>query len=598
MIHHHSDVHLFTAIKYARSFIKESAYAQYTLRNQVLDFSKEMSVENGAPHFNEMEQFVISFRGYPTNFDRPVEVHGEICRLLQLRSAEKRTTGIILIGARPVHFHFLRELSRTFNLLLVLVDQPIDDELQMISFHSDLKGNSSRITEPFFHQKSPFEIQMSPPYHDVLFHILKKKEWTNFHYVYDSEQSLSRANSLLQQLSQQGIIVEMVMRYVEIHESHHSDSKEASLLFEDLSRTTANDRAQVVLDFDNESNLLKLLKELKERDFFTTNHQYIIAGLNFDSLYSEHIDSNDASKGLKKIKLLNTQAHVDGFHLLSRPGMVTLLPGENFQQMTLHMAKVAKILRDWANLDDVGAGSHRLTAAQALSFDFAMLLNEALSTNSKSHLSFSQQENYENRQGICPNENVPIMREKALKNFHRIISMARLDDHQALTGAVRLSRAERDRGVRIFTGEDGSNKVFHFGQENARSGFRQLGFWNGTGSMHIISPSADYLAKLNASKHYHKHVKIITTIPVEPFLFIEHERNGSNDSFTFRGFIPDLAAAVADLANFEFEFRLVADNNYGVRNATGYWNGMVGEVLDGVSFALAFKSIKLIKIHL
>ena len=59
-----------------------------------------------------------------------------------------------------------------------------------------------------------------------------------------------------------------------------------------------------------------------------------------------------------------------------------------------------------------------------------------------------------------------------------------------------------------------------------------------------------------------------------------HRRVGND---RFEGYIADLTAAVAELAKFKFEFRLVGDNAYGSKNATGHWNGMVGEVIDGVS---------------
>lgn len=51
----------------------------------------------------------------------------------------------------------------------------------------------------------------------------------------------------------------------------------------------------------------------------------------------------------------------------------------------------------------------------------------------------------------------------------------------------------------------------------------------------------------------------------------------------FQGFAVDLIAEVAKMLDFEYEIHLVHDGNFGSRQANGDWNGMVGELLAGVS---------------
>ena len=50
----------------------------------------------------------------------------------------------------------------------------------------------------------------------------------------------------------------------------------------------------------------------------------------------------------------------------------------------------------------------------------------------------------------------------------------------------------------------------------------------------------------------------------------------------YTGFIPDLMAEIAKKANIEYQFHTVRDGKYGAEER-GHWNGMVGELLNGVS---------------
>ena len=40
---------------------------------------------------------------------------------------------------------------------------------------------------------------------------------------------------------------------------------------------------------------------------------------------------------------------------------------------------------------------------------------------------------------------------------------------------------------------------------------------------------------------------------------------------------------VAEIVGFDYDIHLVYDKKYGTKQADGSWNGMIGELLDGVS---------------
>lgn len=73
---------------------------------------------------------------------------------------------------------------------------------------------------------------------------------------------------------------------------------------------------------------------------------------------------------------------------------------------------------------------------------------------------------------------------------------------------------------------------------------------------------------------------------IEPYAMIEggSHTNGSyhNGKPKFYGYIPDLLEKLSIETGFEFELHKVAKGSYGYRQG-GTWNGMIGEVLNGVS---------------
>ena len=54
----------------------------------------------------------------------------------------------------------------------------------------------------------------------------------------------------------------------------------------------------------------------------------------------------------------------------------------------------------------------------------------------------------------------------------------------------------------------------------------------------------------------------------------------------YQGFAVDLIKEVATMLEFEYEIYIVPDGNFGSKQSNGEWNGMIGELLAGVSETL------------
>ena len=61
----------------------------------------------------------------------------------------------------------------------------------------------------------------------------------------------------------------------------------------------------------------------------------------------------------------------------------------------------------------------------------------------------------------------------------------------------------------------------------------------------------------------------------------DHMLRRGNDKF--EGFAVDLIEEVAQMLGFDFEIYLVNDGKFGSKLPSGEWNGMIGELLAGVS---------------
>ena len=72
----------------------------------------------------------------------------------------------------------------------------------------------------------------------------------------------------------------------------------------------------------------------------------------------------------------------------------------------------------------------------------------------------------------------------------------------------------------------------------------------------------------------------------KPYLSMREDAEAKNltGNDQFEGYVADLAKEVADRIGIDYLIRPVRDGNYGSKvEETGKWNGMIGELIDGVS---------------
>lgn len=69
-----------------------------------------------------------------------------------------------------------------------------------------------------------------------------------------------------------------------------------------------------------------------------------------------------------------------------------------------------------------------------------------------------------------------------------------------------------------------------------------------------------------------------------------------NEKEKFKGFCIDLLAEIAEICKINFTIYLVADGKYGLPGENGQWNGLVRELIEGVSVEF-MKLLKFFSLH-
>ncbi|RWS20405.1 glutamate receptor: ionotropic kainate 3-like protein [Leptotrombidium deliense] len=75
---------------------------------------------------------------------------------------------------------------------------------------------------------------------------------------------------------------------------------------------------------------------------------------------------------------------------------------------------------------------------------------------------------------------------------------------------------------------------------------------------------------------------IVSSIISKPFLSLKKNSYLFKGNERFEGFCVDLLEHISVKIGFNYEIVLVNDDNYGVRQLNGKWNGIVGEILTKV----------------
>lgn len=68
-----------------------------------------------------------------------------------------------------------------------------------------------------------------------------------------------------------------------------------------------------------------------------------------------------------------------------------------------------------------------------------------------------------------------------------------------------------------------------------------------------------------------------------PYVMMKRSESPLSGNDRYEGFCVDILKEIAEIVGFKYTIKLVGDGKYGAPDDEGNWNGMVRELIDGVS---------------
>ena len=140
---------------------------------------------------------------------------------------------------------------------------------------------------------------------------------------------------------------------------------------------------------------------------------------------------------------------------------------------------------------------------------------------------------------------------------------------------------------------DGAGRRSEFGLavvEQREEGRVTLGHWDSQDG--LLLARRDTEESRTGQRDLMNNSFVITSILNPPYTMLVQSTEKLHGNDRFEGFAIDLAGELAALLGFNFTFKLVDDGKYGSEVSPGHWNGMLGEIEEGVAdFCIADISI-------
>lgn len=123
--------------------------------------------------------------------------------------------------------------------------------------------------------------------------------------------------------------------------------------------------------------------------------------------------------------------------------------------------------------------------------------------------------------------------------------------------------------------------------------FKKVAEWNAIDRL-IVTRSSEELQSQKAATLQSKVFTVITRTGM-PYLELVQSEEILTGNDRYEGFVKDLMDEIAKVKNITYKLKLVSNNQPGRHDpVTGKWNGMIGEVIEGVCIVLLVYSLQLI----
>ncbi|XP_076467659.1 glutamate receptor 3-like [Babylonia areolata] len=379
-----------------------------------------------------------------------------------------------------------------------------------------------------------YELHVRPDNTGAIVDVIRHFRWRHIHYLYDSDEGLLRLQQIFRALGNESSNWFFVSRFLDVTNVHEQlravDSSSAALPFK-----------SIVLDLSSDEAYEHVLRQIPEVGMNKYGYSYLLGTLDFQRL------------NLSRFR--HGGVNVTGFQLLDEQQDSV----KDLRRTLLHRGD-----------EDV----HPLPVTAALTVDALRLIESGVAGMLEDDPDvfrwiFRRRVvyNYNRTRGIPCTTRPPV----PWMHGTNILNKIKQKPPQGLSGSLTFH-------------DDGSRKDYtlHVYSMALDKGIKKVGTWSTKSAFISVHDSDEGGGGRRRKGGGLNSTKIITSIISEPFLMYKAFKEGQppigNDRF--EGYSIDLAKGVASEVGFEYRFKLVEDNSYGMRNpANNTWNGMIGELI-------------------
>ncbi|KPP72239.1 glutamate receptor 1-like [Scleropages formosus] len=365
-----------------------------------------------------------------------------------------------------------------------------------------------------------FVIQLRPELQDALVGVIEHYKWTKFVYMYSSHSGLTVMQKVLDTAAEKNWLVTSV---------NLETMTEAAFMkfFQDLDKKK---EGQIVIDCEVE-RLVAILNLIASKVKNLKSYHYILANLGF-------LDMN-------LTEFRNSGANVTGFQLVNHSDPA-----------------VSRVAQQWLEFDNKDSKiiKRTLKYSGALTYDGVSVMSTAFQNLRRQRIDISRRGNA----GDCL-ANPPAPWGQGI-DIQRALQQVRID---GLTGHIQFNEKGRRTNYTVSV------------MELRLAGPKKVGYWN---EDEKYVSTATYAPGSNETYGLQNRTYIVTTILESPYVMLKknHEQFVGNDKY--EGYCVELAAEIAKHVGYNYKLEIVRDGKYGARDPdTKMWNGMVGELVYGVS---------------
>eukprot|EP00105_Crassostrea_gigas_P020120 XP_011438820.1 PREDICTED: glutamate receptor 2 [Crassostrea gigas] len=397
--------------------------------------------------------------------------------------------------------------------------------------------------------KNNFQIHMKPPFTMAIVDMIRHYRWRNMIYLYDSTEGLQRFNEVMSAFYEDMTNKEtmLAIRLSDINHAHEQLRFIDSIRFRNGDPNILN----IIFDLSSQEAYELIMKQLAEVGMNKEEYFYLFATMDFSKLNFKHF--------------LHGGVNVTGFDLVNT-----------------EEPNVKSFLRKWrtANQAIYPAAGHPLMSEAALAVDAMELITTAFRRMLAKKDSVFQ-ENFRRTQMYNFYGDVILKGIQCFNDEHgfvpwqhgqNILKELKSVEFNGLTGPVSFD----ENGYR-------KNYEIHVSRVGLNQPPLRIGKWS-KGHFTVVGEDENNFYQSNFTRR--DGVIRITTILVAPFLQYKKGGNASDKNYNnrFEGFMVDLMEKIAERLNLKYRFQLVHDNQYGRQDMkTGKWNGIMGELIDGVA---------------